>query len=416
MRIAIVGGGASGLVAAYLLGNRHEVHLYECAPNLGGHVRTLGQNIHVDNMPPGEVAENGPLAFHVATSPTLMRLLKELCIPTESTALGSNLFLCDKRHYFLRPELRHWRLRFIESTTGGLETGICLLRFLVRTPRALAKPYRGKQLSEVLPHLPYLRNWLRCMVMMCYSTPIEIVDSLPASFAASTLRKGFLQPEWKYIPTGVYSYQSKIVSQFDGKVFLNSPVDKVFRDEDGVKLSVNGKITTQYDKLIVATPPGRVLSMLDRPTAIEERCFSGWANDIPFRTIAHTDLTMYENMSPACRTVADYFQRDERTFGYNCCVSSLYSGTNQFNVSFSYNLDDLIEPARRLDSHEHRIPAYSHGALQHREELIDTNGASHTYYAGAYLGSGLHEGAVSSANRVARLLGERSLEVADDQP
>ncbi len=413
MRIAIVGGGASGLVAAYLLGKRHEVHLYEGAPNLGGHVRTLGQNVHVDNMPPGEIAENGPLGFHAATSPTLIELLKELRIPTKSSALGSNLFLRDNRHYFLRPDLQHWRRRYIESTTGGLETGISLLRFLVRTRRAWAKPYHDKQLGMVLPHLPYLHDWLRCIVMMCYSTPIDIVDSLPASFAAPTLRQGFLHAEWKYIPGGVYSYQAKILSQFDGKVSLNSPVSRAFRDDDGVRLSVNGQITSQYDKLILAMPPGRVLSLLDCPTATEGRFFSAWENDIPFRTIAHTDLTMYENNSSACPTVADYFQRDGDSFGYNCCVSSLYSGTSRFN--FSYNLDDLIEPSRRLDSHEHHIPAYSHAALQHREELINTNGANNTYYAGAYLGSGLHEGAVSSANRIALLLGERSLEVADDE-
>ena len=99
MRIAIIGGGASGLIAAYLLGKRHEVHLYESAPNLGGHVRTLGQNVKVDNLPPGKVAENGPLGFHVESSPTLIRLLTELRIPTKLTGLGSNLFLLDNRNY-----------------------------------------------------------------------------------------------------------------------------------------------------------------------------------------------------------------------------------------------------------------------------------------------------------------------------
>lgn len=411
MRIAIVGGGASGLVSAYLLGNRHDVHLYESASYAGGHVRTLGQNVSVDNMPPGKVTENGPIGFHVATSPTFMRLLTELRVPTKSIALGSNLFLHDNRHYSLRSDLQHGRRRFFDLRTGGLETGMSLVRFLIRTRHSRLNRFDHKQLGEVLPQRPYLRDWLRCIGVMCFSTPMELVDSLPASFAASTLRQGFLHAEWKFIPGGVHSYQTKMLSQFKGQVLLNSPVDKVFRDENGVKLAVNGEITPQYDKLILSTPPGRVLSMLDRPTVIEAKFFSEWGENIPFRTIAHTDLTMYQTKSSAHPTVADYFQRDGNKFGYNCCVSSPYSGTNEFN--FSYNLDDLIEPAKRLDSHEHHIPAYSQEALRYREELINVNGASHTFYAGAYLGSGLHEGAVSSANRVARLLGERTLEVAD---
>lgn len=409
MRIAIVGGGASGIVATHFLGNRHDVHLFETAANLGGHVRTLGQNVLVNEMPPGKIAENGPLGFHVATSPVFIGLLKELGIPTKPTALGSNLFLRDKQNYYLRPDLQHWRRRYIERTAGGLETGLSLARFLYRTRCSRKSKNDQKHLGEVLPHLHFLRDWMRCIVMMCYSTPMELVDSMPATFAAANLRDGFLEPEWKFIPGGVHSYQAKILSRFEGKVFLNSPVEKIFRDENGVKLSVHGQMTNYYDKLILATPPGRVLSMLDRPTAIEDKFFSKWEEDIPFRTIAHTDATIYEDKDDPVPTVADYFQKDEKDYGYNCCVSSLYTGTSEF--SFAYNLDEIVSSEKQLDSHVHRIPAYSHAALQHRDALINANGERNTYYAGAYLGCGLHEGAVSSANRVAALMGERSLKV-----
>ena len=40
-RIAIIGGGISGLAAAYLLAPQHSVTLYEAAPRLGGHARTV---------------------------------------------------------------------------------------------------------------------------------------------------------------------------------------------------------------------------------------------------------------------------------------------------------------------------------------------------------------------------------------
>ncbi|MDX6354695.1 MAG: uncharacterized protein QOF98_1598, partial [Streptomyces sp.] len=39
-RIAVVGGGVSGLTAAYLLERRHEVLLFESGPALGGHADT----------------------------------------------------------------------------------------------------------------------------------------------------------------------------------------------------------------------------------------------------------------------------------------------------------------------------------------------------------------------------------------
>ncbi len=41
MRVAIVGTGISGLVAAYLLGNDHEVSVFVYDSYVGGHTNTV---------------------------------------------------------------------------------------------------------------------------------------------------------------------------------------------------------------------------------------------------------------------------------------------------------------------------------------------------------------------------------------
>ena len=41
-----------------------------------------------------------------------------------------------------------------------------------------------------------------------------------------------------------------------------------------------------------------------------------------------------------------------------------------------------------------------------------TNGENHTYHAGAYLGDGLHGGAIASAFEVARLIGSNFVSIA----
>ena len=53
MKIGIVGGGAAGLTSAWLLGDQHEVTLFEADDRLGGHAHTIeietdGQRLEVD--------------------------------------------------------------------------------------------------------------------------------------------------------------------------------------------------------------------------------------------------------------------------------------------------------------------------------------------------------------------------------
>jgi uncharacterized protein len=48
---------------------------------------------------------------------------------------------------------------------------------------------------------------------------------------------------------------------------------------------------------------------------------------------------------------------------------------------------------------------YTTESFQYRNEVVTTNGENHTYHAGAYLDDGLHGGAITSAVRVAKLIG-----------
>jgi predicted NAD/FAD-binding protein len=55
MRIAVIGGGVSGLGAAWLAEKKHHVKLYEKAPRIGGHAHTVDAHfgdhkIAVDNL------------------------------------------------------------------------------------------------------------------------------------------------------------------------------------------------------------------------------------------------------------------------------------------------------------------------------------------------------------------------------
>ena len=111
MKIAIIGGGASGLITAYLLHKQHEVTVYEKESVPGGNVRTLNKNVSGTSLRPDLSIENGVLGFSESYYPNFHHLMDELEIPLLTYQPSLSLFARD-RFYPARPgSLRNIRAR-----------------------------------------------------------------------------------------------------------------------------------------------------------------------------------------------------------------------------------------------------------------------------------------------------------------
>jgi len=73
-RIAVIGSGISGMAAAYLLSQKHEVWLFEKDERLGGHTHT--HEIETSHGP--RAIDSGFIVHNDRTYPNLVRLLREL--------------------------------------------------------------------------------------------------------------------------------------------------------------------------------------------------------------------------------------------------------------------------------------------------------------------------------------------------
>ena len=88
MRIAIIGTGISGLAAAWLLSGRHEVHVLEREPRLGGHTNTVS----VARPDGGQVSiDTGFIVYNEPTYPLLTRLFDELDVATQPSDMSWSL-------------------------------------------------------------------------------------------------------------------------------------------------------------------------------------------------------------------------------------------------------------------------------------------------------------------------------------
>jgi predicted NAD/FAD-binding protein len=83
MRIAIVGGGISGLVSAYLLNEDHDIVLFEANDYIGGHTHTVDVTLGTSRY----AVDTGFIVFNEVTYPNFLKLLARLGVKYQPSTM-----------------------------------------------------------------------------------------------------------------------------------------------------------------------------------------------------------------------------------------------------------------------------------------------------------------------------------------
>ncbi|MEK0182728.1 MAG: FAD-dependent oxidoreductase [Oscillatoriales cyanobacterium] len=404
MRIAIVGGGASGMATAYWLDKqKHDVTVFEKQPILGGHIRTLNKNVAPNQSECKEILENGVLEF-----PTVFynfaTLMEELGVELEPVEIGSSLLFKDGRHFLSGVAIQK-NFTGIQRLIEYLQLDSLYARsagFILKMRFSQTHDFYDMPLGQPL-HSSCVRNtWLKLLTMYSYSIPFEIINNFPAELAIPMLRE-YASVNWVRIKGGVYSYIEKIIDRFGGKILVNVEIESICRGADGVKIVLSTGEIQEFDKVVFATPPDRVMKLLSDPTEAETKRFSAWQANYA-TTLLHSDTSMYDRYGIRKLSEFDFFETDQG-WGYNASLNQLCGISSSRQYSLAFHMDELIAKEQIIHIQKHHTPLYTVESFRYRNEIIETNGENHTYHGGAYLGDGLHEGAITSALRVAKLIG-----------
>src|SRR6185295_18738593 len=79
LKIAVIGAGISGMSAAWLLSQRHDVTVYEAEDRLGGHSHTVEAATPGGRVP----VDMGFIVYNEPNYPNLVALFEHLGVPTE---------------------------------------------------------------------------------------------------------------------------------------------------------------------------------------------------------------------------------------------------------------------------------------------------------------------------------------------
>ena len=413
MKIAIVGTGISGMVAAYLLCEDHDITVFEANDYIGGHTHT----IDVEQGGTTYAVDTGFIIFNEATYPNFIKLMKRLGVSWQKSQMSFSFksyktgleyspsslksLFAQKRNFF-RPSF----YRMVSDIFRFQRQSEELLR-LQEHDRTLYEYLREKGYSHM-----FIQNFIMPMGAAIWSADPGKFAEFPAkTFIEFFQNHGFLrvhnQPQWLVIKGGSKQYAERLTAPFKEKIRLNCPVTSVKRHREYVEVVPQGGTLEKFDAIIIATHSDQALAMLLDPSDMEREILGA----IPYQKndiVLHTDTSLLPQRQ-ICWASWNYIIPEDDEGGMALTYDMNILQTLRAPVEFcvTLNLTHAIDPEKIVFHITYDHPVFTLKGISAQKSHERINGINRTYFCGAYWGYGFHEDGVNSALAVAKHFGKK---------
>lgn len=412
-RIAIIGGGITGLAAAWSLRRHHHVTLYEAEPRLGGHARTVLAGRRGD-----QPVDTGFIVFNYANYPHLTGMFRDLDVPVETSDMSFGVSLLGGR--------LEYALRTVDSLFGQrsnlLSPGFYgMIRDILRFNAGAEAATAGRPdltIADLVAELGLGRrfrdHYLFPICGAIWSTPTSGIGAFPAEALIRFMRNHALlspdgQHQWWTVTGGSRSYVSRLeaaLRQAGAVLRPGTPVASVTRDASKVTVRGTTFLPETYDQVIFACHADQTLAMLADATD-DERAALGAVRFQPNRAVLHRDPAV---MPRRRRCWSSWVYRTDTAGGQGASVGVSYWMNRLQNIPeddplfVSLNPEIAIRDEAIYDETTFRHPVFDHAALDAQRHIAAMQGQRRSWFAGAWLRNGFHEDGFATALRITRQL------------
>lgn len=412
-RVAVVGGGVAGIVAAWRLSKKFEVTIFESGSYLGGHTNTV---IVPSGPDAGIPVDTGFIVLNDKTYPLFTKFLNELDVGIRYADMSFSVNCPQKNLQYCSRDINVlFAQRFNIFNPGFLKMLVDIKRFWKVASDALEDDKLGSQsLLEFLAKNNFsagLReDFLYPLAAAVWSSSDKQLDAFPAvTFLTFFRNHGWLsylnQPRWQTVKGGSYQYVRNFEAAFEGKIELNAAVLEIssLPSSQGHEILIEDGRRELFDLVVVAAHADRVLPLLKDAGEEEQRVFSSWKYSDNY-TVLHTDPCF---MPPLKRAWGAWNYRKEASADRDRPVSVTYYMNLLQGLRSEHNyfvtLNPPFAPARSaiIKEFNYTHPIFTPTSVNSQNDLLSWNGKDGRWYCGSYCGYGFHEDAVRSAELIA---------------
>ena len=294
MKIAIIGTGIAGNVAAYKLRDDHDITVFEANNYVGGHTHT--HDIKVGDM--SYKVDTGFIVFNEWTYPNFLSLLNELNVVAQPSDMsfsvkcqrssleynGTSLnSLFAQRSNLIKPSFYRMIsdiLRFNKAAKMFLTTGDTTMKL-------------GEYLYQCRYSKEFIEHYIIPMGAAIWSAdPVQMFEFPAFFFMRFFNNHGMLsvgeRPQWYVVKGGSNAYVDRLISGHKDNIYLNSPVKAIRRKREFVDVILSDGDVRRFDYVFLACHSDQALRMLERPSQIEKAVLGA----IPYQkneVVLHTD-------------------------------------------------------------------------------------------------------------------------------
>lgn len=413
-RIAVVGAGISGLAAAWLLAQKHEVTVFEAAPRPGGHANTFELMLGGVTHP----VDTGFLVYNPHACPQLAALFAHLGVRSVEAHMSFSVSLGDgatewsgsslaallgRKRNLLRADF--WRMladgvrfaRESEAAPGQARDGAPLREFLRAGgySRAFTEWYL----------LPMAEAILCCPGSQALDCPTDTFFRLWRNYGQVRL---FDRRPWRTVEGGASAYVNGLAARL-ADLRLQTPVRRIDREDEGLRI-VTDHGALAFDQVVLACHSDEARALLAQGATPEEDALLSGIRYARSRALLHTDAALLPRERRLwaawnCRYGAGAGRACDPAVSVSYLLNLLQPLPFSAPVIVTRNPQQEPSPDRVVAEFAYVHPIIDAAAINTQNRLSRIVGRDGLWWCGAWSGDGFHEDGLNSALRVAAALG-----------
>ena len=402
-RIAVIGGGISGMAAAHFLAADNAVVLFEAEGRLGGHARTVIAGKRRD-----QPVDTGFIVYNRVNYPHLVRLFEKLDVPVTESDMSFGASIAGGRlEYALANLDAMFAQRKNLLSPAFLRMCRDILHFNKHAVAAVKPGMTIGTLLEVLRTGPYFRDYyILPLSGAIWSTPTHGILEFPADamirfFQNHALLQTSGQHQWYTVKGGSTQYVQRLgadLARQGVELRLSTPIAGIRREANGVFIRPVGGEWEVFDEVVLATHSDDSLALLSDASP-EERAALGAVRYQPNEAVLHADTSLMPK-SRKCWASWVYAEPagvrpDKIDLTY--WMNSLQPIPKDDPLFVTLNSNRPIRQELIYDQVTFRHPVYDLAALAAQGQVRAMNGARNTWFCGAWMRNGFHEDGIASA-------------------